>query len=71
MIHYKIIKVIINAHNPADVIIDVIVRYNSLSNSIINNYDSVFILKFWSLLCSFLSIKQRLSSTFQPRLTGK
>ena len=36
-------------------------------NSIVSDRGSVFTSKFWSSLCYFLSIKRRLSTTFQPQ----
>lgn len=45
-------------------IIDLVVRYHSFSRLIINNKDSIFILKFWSSLYYFFSIKRKLSNVF-------
>ncbi len=54
----------------AKVIIDVIVYYHKIRKSIIIDWDLLFILKFWSLLCYFLGIKQRLSTTFHLQTNG-
>lgn len=64
MVYYKLVKVIIDAFGLAEVIINVVVRYHKLSNSIITNSRSVFMLKFWSSLCYFPDIKKRLTITF-------
>ena len=64
MVHYKPLKVIIDALGLAEVIINVVVRHHGLPNSIITNWGSLFILKFWSSLCYFLGIKQKLSTAF-------
>ena len=64
MVHYKLVKVIINAPGLAEVIIDMVVRHHNLLNSIVTDQGSLFILKFWSLLYYFLGIKRRLSTAF-------
>lgn len=46
IVYYNFAKVTINAAGLAKVIINVIVQYHSLSNSIIHNKGSVFISKF-------------------------
>ena len=40
-------------------------------NFIDNNYDSVFMSKFWSSWYYFLSIKRRLSTAFQPQTNSQ
>ena len=64
MVYYKPVKVIINALSLAKVIIDMVVRHHKLSNSIVTDWGSLFTSKFWSLLCYFLGIKQKLSIAF-------
>lgn len=64
MIYYKPVKVTINAFGLAKVILDVLVQYHGLLNSIVGDTSSIFISKFWSLLCYFLSIKHKLSTAF-------
>ena len=66
MVYYEPIKIIINALGLAKVILDVVVQYHDLSNSIVSYKDLLLISKFWSLLYYFLSIKQRLLITFYP-----
>ena len=46
IVYYKLIKVTINMSSLSKVIIDVMVRYYSLLNSIVINQMSLFILKF-------------------------
>ena len=60
MVHYKQVKITIDAFGLAEVIQDVVVQHHGLSDSIVSNRDSLFNSKFWSLLCYFLNIKQRL-----------
>ena len=57
IVYYKPVKITINAQGLAEVIIDVIVRDHSLSDSIITDPSSLFTSKFWFLLCYLLGIK--------------
>lgn len=68
IIYYKLVKFIIDVLGLLKVIIDIVVSYHSLLNLIVNNFNSVLILKFESLLCYFLNIKQKLSIAFQHQL---
>ena len=47
MVHYKLIKITIDAQGLAEIIIDVVVRYHGPLDSIITNQRSFFTLKFW------------------------
>ena len=71
IVYYKPVKVIINASGLAEVIINVVVRHHSLPNLIVTNQKSLFTSKFWSLLCYFLGIKQRLSTSFYLQTDGQ
>ena len=71
MIYYKPVKITINAPGLAKVIIDVTVRYYGLPDSIVTNWGSFFISKFWLLLCYFSSTKWRLSIAFHPQINGQ
>ena len=71
MVHYEPVKITINAPDLADVIIDVIVRYHGLPDSIIIDQGSLFMSKFWSLLCYFLDIKRKLSTAFHLQTDGQ
>ena len=64
MIHYKSVKVTIDAPGLAKVIINIVMRHYSLPDSIVTNWRSFFTSKFWLLLCYFLSIKQKLFIAF-------
>ena len=64
MVHYKPVKITIDTAGLAEVIIDMVVRYYSLPNSIVIDKSLLFTSKIWSLLCYFLGIKRRLSTTF-------
>ena len=71
MVHYEPVKVTIDAPGLAKVIINVVVRHHGLPDSIVTNRGSLFTSKFWSLLCYFLGIKRRLSTTFYPQMDGQ
>ena len=67
MVYYKPVKVTINAPGLAEVIIDAVVRYHGLPESIVTDRGLLFTSKFWSSLCYFLGIKRRLSTAFHPQ----
>ena len=71
MVYYKYVKVIINAPGLANVILDVVVRHHGLPDSIVSDRGSFFTSKFWSSLCYFIDIKQRLSTAFYPQTDGQ
>ena len=71
MVHYKPVKITIDASELVEIILDMVVWYHGLSNSIVSNKDSIFTSKFWLLLCYFLGIKWRLSTTFHPQIDGQ
>ena len=71
MMHYKPVKVTIDTSRLAKVIIDLVVWHHSPPDSIVTNRSSVFISKFWSSLCYFLGVKQRLSTAFHPQTKGQ
>ena len=64
MVYYKPIKITIDAPGLIKVIINIVVKHHGLPNSIIIDLGSLFMSKFWFLLCYFLEIKQRLFMTF-------
>ena len=70
MVHYKPVKITIDAPGLAEVIIDVVVCHHGLPDSIVTDRSFLFTLKFWSLLWYFLSIKQRLFTAFHPQRNG-
>ena len=71
MVHYKPVKVTIDASELAEVIIDVVVWHHGLSNSIMTDRGLLFTSKFWSSLCYFLRVKRRLSTAFHPQTDGQ
>ncbi len=71
MVHYVLVKVMIDAPGLAEVIIDVVVRHHGVSESIVMDQGSLFTSKFWSSLCYFLGIKKKLSIAFHPQTDGQ
>lgn len=71
MVYYEPIKVIIDISGLVEVIIDIIVRHHGLPNSIMNDWDSIFISKFWFLLYYFLGIKQNFSKLFHLQINSQ
>ncbi len=71
MVHYKLVKVTINALGLAEMIINVVVRHYGVPKSIVMDRGSLFMSKFWSLLCYFLGIKKKLSTVFYPQIDGQ
>ena len=71
MVHYKLVKITIDASELAKVIIDVVIQHHDLPDSIISERKVIFTSKFWSSLCYFLSIKRRLSTAFYPQTDGQ
>ena len=71
MVYYKPVKVIINTFGFVEIIIDVVVRYHGLPDLIVTNRGLFFTSKFWSSLCYFLGIKQRLFIFFHPQTNGQ
>ena len=67
IVHYKPVKVIINALDVAEVIIDIVMRHHGFSDSIVIDRGSFFTSKFWSLLCYFFGIKRRRSIALHPQ----
>ncbi len=61
----------IDALGLAEVIIDVVIRHYGFSDFIVSDCELVFTLKFWSSLCYFLGIKQKLSTAFHLQTDGQ
>ena len=64
IVYYKPIKITIDIPRLAGVIIDVVVCYHSLLDSIVTDQGFIFTSKFWSLLYYFLGIKRQLLTAF-------
>ena len=70
MVYYKLVKVTIDVLSFAEIIINIVVRYHGLPNFIVPDWGLLFTSKFWSSLCYFLNIKQRLFTAFQQQTNG-
>ena len=68
MVHDERVKVNLDAPGLVKIIINIVVRHHSLSNSIVTNRRSFFTSKFWSLLCYFFGIKQKLLIAFHSQI---
>ena len=71
IVHYKPVKVTINTLGLAEVILNVVIRHHGLSDSILTDRSPLFTAKFWSSLCYFLGIKQRLSTAFYSQIDSQ
>lgn len=60
MVYYKLIKTTIDAPRLAKFIINMVVQYYGLLDSIISNHGSVFSPNFGSLTCYFFKIKKKI-----------
>ena len=67
IVHYKPVKVTIDALGFTEIIINVVVRHHNLPDSIVTNRELLFTSKFWLSLCYFLDIKRKLSTAFHPQ----
>ena len=64
MVHYEPVQTTITAPALPKVILNIIIWHYGLLDFIVSNCGSVFISKFWSSLCYFLSIKRWLFTAF-------
>ena len=71
MVYYKLVKVTIDAPGLEKLIIDMVVWYYGVPESIMIDQRLLFTSKFWSLLCYFLKIKKKLFTAFYPQTDGQ
>ena len=71
MMHYKPVKVTIDAPGLAEIIIDMVVPHHGLPNSVVTDRGSLFTSKFWSSICYFLGVKQKLLTAFYPQINSQ
>ena len=71
MIHYKLVKVMINVPDLANMIINVIIHYHKVLESIFTNQGLLFKSKFWSSLYYFIEIKRKLFTAFHLQTDGQ
>ena len=70
IVHYVPVKFTIDVSSLAEVIIDVIMHYHGVLESIVMDQGLFFTSKFWSSLYYFLEIKRKLFITFYPLIIG-
>ena len=71
MVYYEPVKITLDAHRIAEVIINMVARYHKLPDLIVTDKSSLFTSKFRSLLCYFLGIKWRLFIAFHPQIDSQ
>ena len=71
MVQYKSIKIINNIPGLVKVIINKVMYYHRITDSIITNQGFIFTSKFWSSLCYFLGIKRWLSTFLYLQTNGQ
>lgn len=71
MVYYKPVKITLDALGLAEVLLDVVLQYHGLPDSIMTDKGLLFTSKFCQSLCYFLGIKQRLSTVFYPETDGQ
>ena len=71
MIQYKPVKITTNTPELTEIIINVLMRHHGFWDLIVTDCGSLFISKFWSLLCYFFSIKHWFSTTFYLQTNGQ
>ena len=71
MLYYEPVKVMIDEPVRAKVIINVVVHYHRVLESIVTDQGLLFTLKFWFLLYYFLRIKKKLLTAFHPQTDGQ
>ena len=69
MVYYKLVKITINALGLAKLIIDAVIQYLGLPDSIISDRRAIITSKFW--LCYFFGIKRWLFTAFYPQTNGQ
>lgn len=71
MIYYEPVIITIDALSLEKVILNMVIWYYGLLDSIVSNRGSIFTSKFWSLLYYFFGIKQKLLTIFHPQIDGQ
>ncbi len=71
MSHYIAVNKTLDAEQFAQVLIENLIRYHGLPDSIVTDRGSLFTSQFWSSLAYFLGVKRRLSTAFHPQTDGQ
>ncbi len=67
MVNYKPVPTTLTAEKLAKVLIEEVIKYHDLTDSIVTDRGSPFTSKFWSSLSYYLNVKGRLSTSFHPQ----
>ncbi len=71
MVYYKPVLTTLDADQLADILIEAVIKYHGLPDSIVTDRGSLLTTKFWSSLCYYLNIKRWLSIVFHTKLICK
>ncbi len=71
MVHYKPVLTTLDVEQLAWVLIEAVIKYHGLPDSIVTDRGSLFTSKFWSSLCYYLNIKRRFSTALHPQTDGQ
>lgn len=71
MVYYEPVLKTINEKQLAEILIETVIKYHGLPDSIVTNRGLLFTSKFWSFLCYYVNVKRRLSTDFQPQIDGQ
>ena len=71
IVHYEPVLTTLDAEQLAEVLIETVIKYYILPDSIVTNQGSLFTSKFWSSFCYYLNVKCRLSTALHPQTDGQ
>ena len=71
MVHYEPLLTTLDTNQLAKILIEMVIKYHGLPESIVTDRGSLFTSKFWSSLCYYLNDKRRLSTAFHPQTNGQ
>ncbi len=71
MVYYEPVLTTLDAEQLAKVLVEAVIKYHGLPDSIVTNRGSLFTSKFWLCLCYYLNIKRRLSTAIHPQTDGQ
>lgn len=67
IVHYEPVLTTLDVEQLAEVLIEAVIKYHGLPDSIITDRESLFTSRFWSSLCYYLNVKRRLRTAFHPQ----
>ena len=71
MVYYEPVLTTLDTEQLAEVLIEIVIKYHGLPDSIATDWGSLFTSKFYSSLCYYLNVKHQLSTTFKPQTDGE